>query len=309
MRRLPPLAAVRVFEAAARHQNFTSAAEELGMSQAAVSYQIKALEAVLGLPLFVRERGRVTLSETGGQLSSQVTLAFDALDDSFARVRDDDAATLRISAYTSFANRWLVTRLGGFQLGHPDIAVRLDADNKLADFARDDIDVAIRMGLGHWPDVHRRFLMRPLHAPMASPAFIELYGPFDTPVAIRAARLVNPDDRWWGRWFAQMGVADAPPPAAGIRLDSQTAEGAAALSGQGVAMLDPSFWIDELRDGRLVQLGEFVAGALGIWLVCPEHKRNLPRIKAFRDWIAAEAEKHPLREALIEPEPAAVDGG
>ncbi|MBC2778453.1 LysR substrate-binding domain-containing protein [Parasphingopyxis marina] len=301
MRRLPPLAAVRVFEAAARHENFTSAAEELGMSQAAVSYQVRALEEALGLPLFLRERGRVVLTETGSQLAGQVTAAFDTLDDAFGRIRDDDAATLRISAYTSFANRWLATRIGSFQLQHPDLAVRLDADNRLTDFARDDVDVAIRVGLGGAPGMHERFLMRVLYAPMASPAFIEEYGPFDTPERIAGSRLLNPDDRWWRRWFAEQGVTDPVIPPVGVRLDSQTAEGLAAIAGQGIAMLDPVFWEEELRDGRLIRLGDTIASRLSIWLVCPEHKRNLPRIKAFRDWIGDEVARHPIAGALLPP--------
>jgi LysR family glycine cleavage system transcriptional activator len=271
------------------------------MSQAAVSYQVKSLETALGLPLFLRERGRVTLADAGVQLAGQLTAAFDMLDDAFGRVRDDDAGTLRINAYTSFANRWLATRIGGFQLGHADLAVRLDADNRLTDFARDDVDIAIRIGLGGWPGLHQRFLMRVLYAPMASPGFIEEFGPLDTPAQIMASRLLNPGDRWWRRWFAEQGVTEPIIPPAGVRLDSQTAEGLAAIAGQGIAMLDPVFWDEELRDGRLVKLGDTIVSRLSIWLVCPEHKRNLPRIKAFRDWIAAEAMGHPVSEALVPP--------
>lgn len=301
MRHLPPLSAIRVFEAAARHENFTSAGEELGMSQAAVSYQVKTLEETLGLPLFLRERGRVSLTDAGSQLSGQVSASFDMLDDAFGRVREDDAATLRLSAYTSFANRWLATRIGGFQLAHPDLAVRLDADNRLTDFARDNIDVTIRLGLGNWTGLHQQFLMRALYAPMASPSFIEAFGPLDTPAQIMESRLLNPDDRWWRRWFAEQGVTDPVIPPAGVRLDSQAAEGLAAVAGQGVAMLDPAFWDEELRDGRLIRLGDVIASRMSIWLTCPEHKRNLPRIKAFRDWIIAEASRHPIPEALKPP--------
>jgi LysR family glycine cleavage system transcriptional activator len=301
MRHLPSLAAIRVFEAAARHQNFTSAALELGMSQAAVSYQIKSLEAALGVPLFVRERGRVSLVETSAMLAAQVTAAFDLLDDAFARAREDEESTLKVSGFTSFSNHWLATRLGSFQLGQTDLAVKLDVDDSLADFVRDDIDVAIRIGMGDWPNLHTQFLMRVCYAPMASPAFIAEHGPFDTSKQILDSRLLSPEDRWWGRWFASAGISDLPAAQPGIRLDSQTIEGNAAIAGQGIAILNPVFWPEELRDNRLVQLGDVLYGNSSLWVVCPEHKRNLTKVKAFRDWIISEAEKDPMKEIIRRP--------
>lgn len=299
MRRIPPLAAVRVFETAARHENFTSAADELGMTQAAVSYQVKALEERLGLELFLRERGRVTLSDAGAQLAPKVASAFDTLDDAFTRLRAELETTLTVSSFTSFSMRWLAARLGGFQIARPELAVRLHVEDALTDFAREEIDVAIRGGRGEWPGLHSIFLMRAPFAPMASPGFVEEHGPFDTPEQIRAGRLLSPDDIWWDRWFAEAGLEDPPaPPVPGIRYDSQTIEGNAAIAGQGIAMLNPAFWQDELGDGRLVELGRTLLGKVSFWVVCPEHKRNLPKVKAFRDWIVAEAEADPLA-ALI----------
>jgi len=294
MRNLPSLAALRVFEAAARHQNFTSAADELGMSQAAVSYQIKSLEAWLGVPLFSRERGRVALLDTAISLATQTSAAFDQLNEAIARIREDDEAMLTISAYTTFSNRWLATRLGSFQLHQPDLAVRLDVNDGMVDFARDDADVAIRLGYGDWPGLYSRFLMRVHYAPMASPAFIEANGPLDTPGQIMASRLLSPDDRWWVNWSAHFGITDTPPSVA-IRLDSQMIEGSAAIAGQGIAMLDPALWEDELEDGRLVQLGTAIYGRSSLWIVCPEHLRNQPKLKMFRDWLIAEAKKDSMR--------------
>ncbi|MBC7987204.1 MAG: LysR family transcriptional regulator [Sphingomonadaceae bacterium] len=302
MRRLPPMAAIRVFEAAARHANFTSAAEELGMTQAAVSYQIKGLEQRLGVGLFVRARGRVALSEAGRLIAGQVSGAFDALDEAFGRLREEDESLLRISTFNSFAAQWLAPKLGGFQLAHPGLAVRLDNSEDPVDFARDDIDVAVRGGFGDWPELRVEFLMRVLFAPMASPSFISQHGPLDTPGQIRASRLLSPDDTWWPRWFAGAGLSDPPPPSrGGIRLDSQPLEGAAAMAGQGVAILNPVFWRAELADGRLVQLGEAMLGNRGIWLVCPEHKRNAAKIKAFRQWIAHEVANDPDAATLTAP--------
>lgn len=297
MRDLPPLAAVRVFEAAARHENFTTAAEELGMSQAAVSYQIKSLEAWLGLPLFRRERGRVMLSEDAVPLATQTSAAFDLLNEAVARIREEDEALLTISSYGTFSNRWLAPRLGRFQLDQPDLAVRLDVNDGLVDFARDDADVAIRIGRGDWPGLYSRFLMRVQYAPMASPDFVKQFGPFDSPESIMASRILSPDDRWWINWSRHFGIPDTPPTPA-IRLDSQMIEGSAALAGQGIAMLDLALWNSELTDGRLEQLGPAIYGNSSVWVVCPEHLRNQPKIKSFRDWLITEAKAHPLRSII-----------
>src|SRR5919202_6175978 len=124
MRRLPPLAAVRAFEAAARHENFTLAAAELGLTQAAVSYQIKLLEDRLGVPLFVRSKRRVTLSDAGRRVAPLVSTAFDGISEAFAGLVDDDESVLTISTTQTFASNWLAARLGAFQLARPELAVR-----------------------------------------------------------------------------------------------------------------------------------------------------------------------------------------
>src|ERR1700752_5390739 len=144
MRRLPPLAAVRAFEAAARNESFTAAAAELGLTQAAVSYQVKALEERLGAPLFVREKGRARLTPLGGRLLPSLTSAFDTLEAAFASHRQEDESLLTVTTTHTFANTWLAWRLGGFQMEHPDLAVRLSTSNELVDLRSGDIDVAIR---------------------------------------------------------------------------------------------------------------------------------------------------------------------
>src|SRR5687768_11501273 len=131
MRHLPPLASVRVFEAAARHENFTQAAAELGMTQAAVSYQIRLLEDRLGISLFVRAKRRVALSEAGRRLAPLVSGAFDSLSDAFSTLLADDEGVLSISTSQTFATNWMAPRLGGFQVQRPELAVRLHTDNNL----------------------------------------------------------------------------------------------------------------------------------------------------------------------------------
>src|SRR5688500_340505 len=160
MRNLPPLSAVRVFEAAARYQNFTQAAAELGMTQAAVSYQIRLLEERLGLPLFARIKGRVSLTEAGRRAAPLVAAGFDKLEEVFGALVADDQALLSISTATTFATVWLAPRLGSFQVRHPDLAVRLSTDNRLVDFSSGEYHAAIRMGRGLWPGLKCHFLFR-----------------------------------------------------------------------------------------------------------------------------------------------------
>lgn len=250
MRQIPPLSAVRVFEAAARHENFTSAAAELGMTQAAVSYQIKLLEERLGVALFRREKKRVVLTDAGRRAIPQVTAAFDALDAAFAGIRAEDEALLTISATNTFANTWLAWRLGGFQLRHPEMAVRLETSDLLTDFAAHDVDVAIRAGRGGWDGLSEDLLLKVDFTPMCSPAFLRRHGGSIRPDDLLHLPLISPHDAWWGAWLREAGVEVADgPPRPGMRLDSQAHEGNAAMAGQGVAMLTRSSGATTWRRG------------------------------------------------------------
>lgn len=286
MRRLPPLAAVRVFEAAARHENFTSAANELGMTQAAVSYQIKLLEERLGIALFRRERGRVSLSDTGRRIGPLIAKAFDDLDAAFGLARTSGEDVLSISSSTTVGPNWLALRIGAFQLKAPEIAVRLHTSNTLVDFARDDVDICIRGGNGDWPGLCAHFLMRmPLMA-LASPAFLAGAPPVRTPDDVFHLPRISPDDSWWTIWREQVGgelVDNAPR---GVRMDTQVAEGQAAIAGAGIAVLNPMLWRADLESGRLVPVIDAYAFDPGdFWLVYPEHRRHSPKIRLFRDWL------------------------
>lgn len=286
MRRLPPLSAVRVFEAAARHENFTSAANELGMTQAAVSYQIKLLEERLGAGLFRREKGRVTLSETGRRIGPLVAKAFDDLDSAFGLARSSGEAVLAISCSATMGPNWLAPRIGTFQLRAPDIAVRLHSSNAMVDFARDDVDVAIRAGRGEWPGLCSHFLMRMPLQVLASPEFLAKTPAIQSPDDVFRLPRISPDDSWWRVWREQVGgelVEGAPR---GLRMDTQVAEGMAAIAGAGVAVLNPMFWRSELASGRLVPvLDQCAFDASDFWLVYPEHHRSAKKIRLFRDWI------------------------
>ena len=288
MRHIPPLTAVRVFEAAARHENFTAAAGELGMTQAAVSYQIKLLEERLGLPLFVRDKRRVTLSDAGRRIAPLVSGAFDSLSDAFSTLVADDQSVLNISTTQTFASNWIAPRFGLFHIAHPELAVRLETETRMVDFTRDAADVAIRSGTGPWPGLRHHFLFRLHVTPMCSPDFLERH-PLASPADLFAVPRLSPGDVWWKLWFAAAGLADQEPLARGIRLDSQAAEGNAAMAGHGVGMLSPLMWQNELASGRLVRpFGLTVLEGPSYWLVYPEHKRNQPKIRMFRDWLLAQ---------------------
>jgi len=308
MRKLPPLTAVRVFEAAARHENFTRAAAELGMTQAAVSYQVKLLEERLGTPLFLRSKRRVKLSEAGRKAAPLVSAGFDQIANAFSGLVEDDSGVLAISTTTTLANEWLAPRLGSFQIARPQIAVRLHTDTRIVDFAREEVDVAIRSGTDPavWTGVRCHFLFRLHSTPLCSPEFRDRQRIEEPRDLLRVPRL-SPDDIWWKLWFAAAGV-EAPDEhrAGGIRLDSQAMEGNAAMAGLGAGMLTPMFWRRALAAGRLVQLFPLVSfEGPAYWLVYPEYKRGQAKIAAFREWLLglvdAEKAREPA-EAFDEPE-------
>lgn len=293
MRSLPPLAAVRVFEAAARHENFTAAAAELAMTQAAVSYQVGLLEKRLGVRLFAREGKRVVLSDPGRRLAEKLTGAFDAMDGAFAALRADDEATLTVSTTVVFANAWFAWRLGAFHMAHPQVAVRLVAVDGLTDFSRGEADVAVRAGRGGWSDLVCEHLFDADVTPMCSPAFLAAHGGSIAPQDLLTLPLIASDGAWWPQWpqwFEAAGV-DMPPGGLrpGLKMDSQAHCGNAAIAGQGVALLTPFFWRNDVADGKLVQLfGKTASADLGYYLVYPPHRRAARKIRAFRDWLIAE---------------------
>jgi LysR family glycine cleavage system transcriptional activator len=290
MSSLPPLSAIRVFEAAARLENFTTAAQELGMTQAAVSYQVKLLEERLGISLFQRVGRKVALTDKGRDIAPVLTRAFDQMRQGFAALTQDHSTVLSISCTNSFAHLWLAPRIGGFQMRHPDLAVRILADDAVVDLARDGVDIAIRGGQGEWPGLEARLLTHNRLAPLCSPAWLARHGPIADAHALHAMPRLSPDDMWWHEWFAAMAVEADPagvPP--GIALDSQVMEGRAALAGQGVAIVNLFMWKAEIEAGLLVEaVPSYVRELASYWIVYPSHARNTPKVKAFRDWIGAE---------------------
>jgi LysR family glycine cleavage system transcriptional activator len=288
--KLPPLQAIRAFEAAARHASFTKAADELGMTQAAVSYQIKVLEERIGTPLFLRKPRQVALTETGQRLAPAITEAFALIGDAYAAARGGADGLLCISTVQTFASNWLARHLGSFQIAHPALAVRLDTSSHLVDFAREAVDVGIRSGGGNWPGLATHLLFRADFTPMLSPKLADSIGAVKTPADLLRLPILDPEDAWWKAWFVAAGLPpDELARRTGSSMGSQASLGSAAMAGHGVAILTRALFAAELGDGRLIRPFD-ISGDDGhaYFLVYPESRRNVPKIKAFREWILDE---------------------
>jgi LysR family glycine cleavage system transcriptional activator len=269
------------------------------MTQAAVSYQVKSLEERLGAPLFVREKGRVRLTPFGARLLPPLSGAFDAIEAAFASHRQEDESLLTVTTTHTFANTWLAWRLGGFQMEHTDLAVRMTTSNELCDLRSGDADVAIRAGRGDWEGLEQHELFVSSFTPMASPNCIaeaerklgRKLEPRDMPQQNR----IGPGDEWWQQWFADNGVPtdDALFRRPGVRLDNQANEGHAAMAGQGFALLTPLLWKGDVAGGRLAMPFPDRISTRGwaYWLVYPTERRLVPKIKRFREWLLAEMKR------------------
>ena len=286
---LPPLAAIRVFEAAARLLSFTKAAAELGMTQAAVSYQVKLLEERLGAPLFLRQPRALALTEAGQWLAPRTTEAFELLRDAYSRFGEREQATLVVNTMHTFAAQWLAPRLGVYQLAHPKTAVQLETTTRVVDVSREEVDVVIRSGKGKWSGLLTYKLIDVRYTLMVSPALAEKVGGLHRPEDMFKVDLIDPHDPWWIDWFKACGQ-----PIDKLNMDLgpiglQTITASAAIAGRGAALLVKEFFEQEIRDGRLYQpFDVMVDTETAYWLAFPEGRRNVPKIKAFRDWILAE---------------------
>lgn len=280
-----PLASIRVFEAAARLKSFTRAAEELGMTQAAVSWQIKSLEGRLGLTLFRRLPREVAPTEAGERLSRAATEAMALLRRAVADLTEADEGILSITTLATLATQWLAPRLGTFQVANPGLAVRLDTSPHLSDLMQEGLDVALRSGTGDWPGLESVRLMPALFTPVCSPALVEelkLASPSDL---LEAPRIGLEGE--WAAWFVAAGVAPPSSPTA-LRLtaDHQALEVAAAMGGQGVALASPILFAREIAAGLLAQpFPQTVELSGGYWLAWPHERRRSPKIVRFREWL------------------------
>ena len=204
-----PLSAIRIFEAAARLKSFTRAADELGVTQAAVSWQVKALERRLDQPLFRRLPREVALTPSGERLARAAGEAMSLLRAALSDLTETGDGVLAITTLQSLATRWLAPRLGGFQLAHPKIAVRLDTSGQLVDLNHEGFDVALRSGSGDWPGLECIYLFDAGRTPLCTPQLRADLGGLKRPEELLAATLVGLDEDW-SEWFAAAGVAGRP---------------------------------------------------------------------------------------------------
>ncbi|MDQ0321301.1 LysR family glycine cleavage system transcriptional activator [Pararhizobium capsulatum DSM 1112] len=285
-----PLNALRVFEAAARLMSFTRAGEELGMTQTAVSYQIKLLEDHIGEPLFLRRPRQISLTEAGERLAPKVTQGFAVLAEAMASVSDETGQMLHLDSTATFAQQWLTRYLGSFQLRHPNIAVRLSTSPVVNDFASTQADVAIRYGRGLWPGLKAHRIMRMDFAPMLSPKLAEQVGGIREPADLLKLSIISAGDVWWEQWFTAAGVKNPnlkrfPP----NELGTQSFDAGMAIAGQGVAILNPQHFQEEVESGRLYQPFSLTCNdGRDYWLVYLETRRHVPKIRAFKDWMLSE---------------------
>lgn len=286
---LPPLGAIRVFEAVARLNSFTRAAEELGMTQAAASYQIKLLEERAGTQLFIRKARSIELTEAGERLAPRTTNALSALSDAWLATKGGASGVLSITTVQTFVSNWLAVHLGAFQLMHPNLAVKVDASNHLVDLLREDLDIGIRTGNGKWPGLSAHYLFKTDYTPMLSPRLAESVGGINRPEDLYKVTLLCAEDPWWKKWFEAAGATFDPDRVKpGPNLGSQAYDAMAALTDQGAAILTQHIHGIFVARGQLIQPFEATGSdGDGYWLVHAESRRNAPKIKAFRDWILA----------------------
>ena len=293
-RSLPQLNALRSFEAAARHQSFTRAADELCVTQGAVSHQVKALEIELGLKLFNRERQRLIITEAGRGYLTVVRDAFDRIASGTERLlQRQSGGALTVTTSPNFAAKWLVHRMGRFAEAHPDIDLRVSASPQHIDFAREDIDLAIRHGDGTAPGLHVMRLCAETLFPVCSPKLLTGRNALRTPADLRRFPLLHVDDRqsWnqWGQWLDFAGVRDIDL-AHGPVLSQVSMAIDAAVDGQGVALARTALAAWDLIGGRLVRPFDLeMPVPFAYWIVCPKPSAKLAKIVAFTDWLIAEA--------------------
>jgi LysR family glycine cleavage system transcriptional activator len=306
-RRLPPLNALRAFESAARHLNFSRAAEELAVTPGAVSQQIQNLEDYVGAPLFKRTPRGLLLTDSAQTALPALREAFDRLAEAASLLTAAvDGRRLTLTAPPSFAAKWLVPRLGGFEAAHPQVDVWLSADMDLVDFAASDVDLAIRYGPGPYPGLEAMRLISETVIPVMSPELMAST-PVRTPSDLARQVLLHdgspdadescPD---WQMWLAARGVRGIDANR-GPRFNQSSLVIEAAVSGRGVALAKRTLAQDDLDAGRLVApmpISTMVDFAY--FLVHPKAKGRLPQVKAFVTWIRNEAQAHELALATID---------
>jgi len=286
-RKFPPLKSLRAFEAAGRHLSFTRAADELFVTQAAVSHQIKALEDFIGVPLFIRLNRKLLLTDEGQNYWPKIRDIFESLTAATEQIKSQVAGgPLTVSVVPTFATSWLVPRLSRFSNIYPDIEVRLKASDDLVDFLREDIDVAIYYEKGNYPGLHSVTLLNERLTPLCAPSLLEGDNPLSSPEDLKRHNLLHDfNTQDWQRWLKLAGVKGVDLNRGSIFSHTSMVL-QAAMFGQGIAMGHFVLSQAEVLSGRLVQPFEMMMDSdFSYDVVCPMESAQRPKIKAFMDWL------------------------
>ncbi|MGV3656212.1 MAG: LysR family transcriptional regulator [Noviherbaspirillum sp.] len=304
-RKIPNTGALVAFEAAARHESFTKAAEDLSLTQSAVCRQIAGLEEFLAVPLFRRTRRGVKLTEAGITYSRQIAARLDAVEQDTLSLmaHQGQAATLELAVVPTFATRWLLPRLAGFLRAHPGITVNLT--NRTRPFLFDDteFDAAIHFGEAGWPGTEAHFMMRENAMPVCSPRLLARLtqgGAQVTPDAVAQLPLMQQSTRpyAWRQWFESLGMR-VPHDMGGPRYELFSMLAQAAMHDMGVALIPPMMIEEELGSGRLVVAHPHAClGDKAYYLIFPERKSETRGLREFKDWLAGEAARYRLASGL-----------
>ena len=286
---LPPLAALRAFEAAARLENFSRAADEIFVTHGAVSHQIRALEADVGVPLFTRRGRGVALTADGRVLAAAIRAGLAQISEAAQGLRRRAQSNrLSITTLPSFGSRWLMPRIVRFMSTHPDWAINIDSTAALVDFARDGVDIAIRFGVGPWPGLHCERLMGDEYILVASPTMNRGRLP-KKPSELVDYPLLRSDAEPWTTWCTAAGIT-LKRPDRGVGHEDMGVMLQSAIDGHGILLARRAIAAAELEKGTLVALFGIAAPSLSsYWIVYPEEPPATPRMLAFRDWLVAEA--------------------
>ena len=290
MAQMPNYAALRAFEAAARHQNFSRAADELHLTHGAISHQVRALEEELGVQLFVRKGRQVSVTSEGLRFAQTLARAFADIASAADALRAGNSPKrLTVSALPSFAARWLAPRLGRFIELHPDTEVMLQSSSQLQDLAREEIDVGIRWGSGRYPGLVVERLMGDCYYPVVSPHYRGGDLPA-TPQALTKATLLRSTEPWM-EWFQHAGL-DIAEPSGGLLFHDLSMLIRSAVDGDGVALVRHVVAMQEIASGELVRLFDIaLKSPRDYYFVCPPGALAKPQVQAFRAWLLEEIAK------------------
>ncbi|MBG2914407.1 transcriptional regulator GcvA [Proteus cibarius] len=301
-KRLPPLNALRVFDSAARHLSFTKAAEELFVTQAAVSHQIKTLEEFLGLKLFRRRNRSLLLTEEGQSYYLDIKEIFSSINEATRKLLARSAkGALTVSLSPSFAIQWLVPRLSGFNQAYPGIDVRIQAVDREEDKLADDVDVAIFYGRGNWTGLRTDRLYAEYLIPVCAPSLLTGEKPLKTPSDLIYHTLLHDTSRRdWQAYVRQLEIQNQINVQQGPIFSHSSMVIQAAVHGQGVALVNNVMARSEIESGRLVRpFSDVLVSKNAFYLVCQDSQAELGKIAAFRQWILSQAANEQEKLGLL----------